>query len=367
MQIAEDFVSSDLETQVFYLRSSAQNQLSDTVIEKDWQSELNTEPLIENQALWLKIKLLHNAFQQQNFVLSLSNPALDDVTLYMLDRKGRILRSFKNGVGDLIQQQRVTQIAFSLAARQKVTLVMRVVDDGPMAIDLKLWRADVFDNHERNSMLLIGAVTGALVILACFFLVTYILLRSNVRYWFALACLSFALLYLSMHGILGAYTGLQAFNEPINTLLTALALFSAGKFSFAILNNVPGYWRMMCYLLVLLTAVSAFAFNAYWQLIISLALAGAALALLMFLAWLYDHHEHTQITHLYAGGWLTLGVAAFAQASLYLLTGAVVLDWLFTLIMLAGVLLLTVAIEFHQQTHVKLQYQQLHSDQQQQE
>ena len=54
---------------------------------------------------------------------------------------------------------------------------------------------------EQLMMAIIGFVSGGLALLACYFLLTYIFMRSPVRFWFASFTGAFLLLFLNIRNM----------------------------------------------------------------------------------------------------------------------------------------------------------------------
>lgn len=346
------------------LRTNSSSQLSDIQRIEEWPDKDNIQPLQAGQSLWGNIQLSYSGNLSSRYILSLSNPNLDWVDFYILDDRNRIRNSYSTGAKRDYQQRpfnhRNFLIPLELSPAEEINIFFRITDDGPMVFSLDLSTNTDMVTNEQFSLSFIGAISGALAILACYFLITYVTLRSPVRFWFAVANASFLLLLLNIEGIISQLTGLSGFISSITTCLIALAIFSAAKVSHAMLIEVPAYWRFVSYTIALLLLVSAFVFNAYWQIVIAVGFAGAALGLQLLLAILFHNKFNSMPNRIYALGWLVISSSAMLSTGLFL-TGTLIsapLSLLLNFVMLSGVLLLAVAIEAHEQ--VINQHQQVH-------
>lgn len=345
----------DLRDNVRLLRTGRNSQLSDLQQIEQWSDDKNIQPLKDGESLWGNLQLKYNDNLPSRYILSIGNPNIDSVDIYVLDGRGRIRNSYSMGAQKSTDlrpfNHRNFLVPLEFSPSEQLNIYFRLIDDGPLVFSLDLFSSDDMISREQVVLIFIGAISGALAILACYFLITYVLLRSPVRFWFAVANISFLVLILNIEGMVSQVTGLSTYISSITTCLIALALFSAAKVSHAMLVEVPAYWRFVSYTISLLLLVSAFVFNAYWQIIVSVGFAGAALGLQLLLAVFFRNKFNSLPNRIYALGWLVISVAAMVSTGLFLigiiLTTAFSL--LLTFIMLAGVLLLAVAIEAHEQ------------------
>lgn len=365
--ISSDTTNIDLIPHIQELRSAERDQLSQIQSLVEWQQKTDTMPLNDGQALWLRFSLDHQDNKEGNFAIVIDNPSINFIDAYILDDKNRILESFLIGAKRQVDQDAYNHRNFVLPlnfyADQQKQVYIRIRDDGPTVFSINLWRDTSLIAHEQLHMAFIGVIGGALAILFCYFLVTYIMLRSPVRFWFSIANSSLLLLFLNIQGIISQLTGLGAYVAQLNSLLVAVTIFSAAKVCHTMLGNVPVYWRFMSYLITMSLVIIAPIFNSYWQIVLGSALTAAAVLLHLLLAILYHNRDHSMPNRLYALGWLIIAATAMLDVSFYL-TGAnfdVDYDLVLSFVTMSGVLLIAVAIECHEQSVTRaLQIRQQH-------
>lgn len=345
-----------LETYQQFIRTPYRKQLSEIQSLDDWNNDLNTTPLGEKQAQWQRFSIDYQGNQADTFAIVIGNPSVNYIDAYVLDDKNRILESFLVGAKRDSQQRPYNHRNFVLPIEfspgQKYQLYIRFKDDGPAVFSVDLWRDKALIAHEQFNLAFIGVIGGALAILFCYFLVTYVLLRSPVRFWFAVSNFGLLLLFLNIQGIVSQLTDLGAWTAQINTALVAVIIFAAAKVCHSMLGKVPVYWRFMSYLLALTLLIIAPLFNSYWQIVIGSALTAAAVLLQLVLALIYHNRDHNMPNRLYALGWLIISATAMLDVSFYL-SGEVSstnIDLLISCVLMSGVLLIAVAIESHEKS-----------------
>ena len=153
----------------------------------------------------------------------------------------------------------------------------------------------------------------------------------------------------------------KAYIAQTTTILMALSLFAAAKVSHAMLVHVPVYWRFVSYVISILLIICGLILNTYWQIITIVGLAGAAVLLQLLLAILFHNKENSMPNRVYAIGWTVISSVAIIDVIFYL-SGVQLgshIDLIMIFMIMAGVLLIAVAIEAHEQvvaqTHNKEQ------------
>lgn len=358
------FAHEDLRPYVKALRAESAMRLSDIKTLDGWSERLQTEPLEPGQSQWLHIQLAYSENTPSTYSLTVGNPTLDLVDVYVLDDKGRIINSYlvgaKRGFEERPFNHRDFVLPLNLSADQQLDIYVKITDDGPMVYSLDLWRNNSLIAKEQVHLAFIGVIGGALAILGCYFMITYVLLRSPIRFWFAFGNASLLLLFLNIEGIITQVIGVSSFISNVTTCFIALVVLAAAKVSHLMLVRVPVYWRFVSHVIATLVLISAFVFDAYWQIVATVALAGAAVLLQLLLAILFRNRDNSMPNRLYALGWIVVSATALVDVSLYL-TGFILatnLDLVMTSLILAGVLLIAVAIESHEQAIIHDHHQQ---------
>ncbi len=349
------FTHIDLRDKVRLLRVDSASRLSDVQAVTTWPDTLQTDPLGPDESLWAHFAVNYTESLPTAFSLTVGNPTLDVVDVFVLDKKSRIVSSYlvgaKRSIDDRPFNHRNFVLPLELNAGQELDIYVKISDDGPMVFSLDLWRNSALIAEEQIHLAFIGVIGGALAILACYFLITYVLLRSPIRFWFAVANASLLMLFLNIQGIISQVVGLSHFISQATTCFIAVVILAAAKVSHAMLIQVPVYWRFVSYIISCLLLICAFVFDTYWQIIITVGLAGAAVFLQLLLAILFHNRDNSMPNRIYALGWLIISATALVDVGLYL-AGILLninLDLLMTFLVMSGVLLIAVAIESHEQ------------------
>ncbi|MCC2617569.1 EAL domain-containing protein [Aestuariibacter halophilus] len=363
VSIDDTFQHVHLSGRLSSVRTPANAQLSDIQHHQDWQVALDNQPLKSQQSLWMRFGLNNTANQTTEVLLTLDNPALDSVDVFVLDQRDRILHSFLVGAARPLENRaynhRNVVLPINVPDHQQLHIYIRVIDDGPMVFSTDIWSKQALVAREQINLAFIGVIGGALAILACYFLITYALLRSPIRFWFGAANGALFLLFLNLQGIITQFIGAGQYLPHTTTLLLALVLLAGSKVSHRLLVDVPLYWRTVSYCLCAALLPVAVLLNAYWQLIADVALVGALITQHLVLALLFHNRENTLPNRLYALGWLV--VAATAGVDVVLFLNGIILpinvQLLLTFMLMAGMLLFAVAIEAHEQGEQRQQHQ----------
>ncbi|MEP4891185.1 MAG: EAL domain-containing protein [Aliiglaciecola sp.] len=336
------------------MRTHKRAQLSQVQAFDEWSNTSDTTPLLENQALWQRFSIVHQDSIDQQYMLVVSNPSIDYLDAYVLDDKDRLLETYlvgaKRDLATRPYNHRNFVLPVSLSANQSVNIYLRIQDDGPSVYTIDLWTDSEFIAKEQFNLAFIGVVGGALAILFFYFLVTYILLRSPIRFWFSVTNAALLLLFLNIQGIVSQFTGLGAYTSQISSVTVAIVIFAAAKVCHALLVRIPFYWRYISYLMAISLIVIGPFLDSYSQLIVGTALTAAAVLLHLLLTLIYHDRKQATPNGLYALGWLIISATLMSEVSYYLSGEAIENDTalILSLIVMSGVLLIAVAIESHE-------------------
>ncbi len=361
----EDNPHVDLSSHLTFQTTDDQVQLSDIKNrELLWSVEDLPKVLSAEQSLWGKASLRYESLEKSRYTLIINNPNLNYVDIFILDELGRILHSANIGANRPFSNRpfnyREFALPFELDFGQKFDIVFRIKDDGPLVFNVNFWKSTALIKQETRNLALIGAFTGALLILGTYFLITYLMLGSPVRFWFAIANMVFLILFLNNEGVLGQLTGFTAYIVPFSLGLVALSVYCAVKVSYAMLIGMPGYWRLVNYLCAIAFIVIAFWPDAYYQIVLAAGLGAAVILLQLFLAIVYRNPFNSLPNKLYIAGWLAISLTTLTHTVLFidgqvLNTGT---NLGFNLLILLGVICLAVAVEAHEKVIIHRQYEQ---------
>ncbi|WP_232359725.1 EAL domain-containing protein [Paraneptunicella aestuarii] len=336
------------------VRLGAEVQLSDIKRFQNWDSSYSASPLQDNQVLWGNVKIKNHNAPSSRYTFVIGNPNLDFVDIYMLDAQGRILQSVMTGskrpLGNRPFVFREFVIAFDFHPQEEVEFYFRIKEDGPLVFTTTLWKSTALIAKEQLNLTFIGVFTGALAVLACYFLVTYVLLLSPVRFWFAVSNMIFVLLFLNVEGILGQLTGQTAIMSTTTTVLLALAIFCAAKVSHAMLHKVPTLWRYATYFGAIVMLIGSALLNTYWQIELSAVIGALVVLIHLFLAIRYRNPFNSLPNKIYAAGWATISTVVFLY-TYWFLQGSLLTtsdNLQLSTLMMMGVLLIGVSVEAHE-------------------
>jgi diguanylate cyclase (GGDEF)-like protein/PAS domain S-box-containing protein len=340
-------------------------QLSDIQNLQDWQPNYITKQISQDKSLWGRFQVVFVDTDEEQYFLTIGNPHLDYVDVFLLDEKERILGSYLMGGNRNYAKRPFKHRLFITPIRseqQVVTVFLRVNDDGPLVFPVDLDKQSSLVEREQLLLAIIGFISGGLALLACYFLITYIFMRSPVRFWFALSSAAFLLLFLNTKGILSQMTGITAYISNLSCALLGLLLLTSAKVTFAILEKVPTVWRYALYSFGFITLGMAFSSDSGQQMTFSTLMAALSIALIGLLAFFYHKADKRTANLVCSLGLACIALSGFGQVILFLsgipLTQMVSL--LFTVFIMLGIMIMALAIEAHERVLTKR-----HSKQQQ--
>jgi diguanylate cyclase (GGDEF)-like protein/PAS domain S-box-containing protein len=343
----------DLLGKIDWLITERSMQLSDIQHLQGWQPSYIPSQVSQDKSLWGKFSIVFVDPDKEQFFLTVGNPHLDYVDVFVLDEKDRILGSYLMG-GERRYAQRpfkhrlfITPISSN---QQVVTVFLRVNDDGPLIFSVDLDSQSSLVKREQLLLTIIGFISGGLALLACYFLITYIFMRSPVRFWFALSSASFLLLFLNAKGVLGQITGITAYISNLSCALFGLLLLTSAKVAFVIFERVPTIWRYVLYSFGFMTIGIAFFLDSGQQITFSILMA-ALFAVLVGLLGFFYHKPDKKVANLVCLLGLTcIALSGLSQVSLFLSGIALTqkISLLFAMVVMLGIMLIALAIEAHE-------------------
>jgi diguanylate cyclase (GGDEF)-like protein/PAS domain S-box-containing protein len=341
-------------------------QLSDIQNLQEWQTNFFPNQISQDKNLWGKINIEFDDPQEKRYFLTIGNPYLNYVDIFLLDEKDRILGSYLMGVNRDYSKRTFRHRLFitPINSEQKtITVFLRISDDGPLVFSVDLDKQSSLVEREQLLLAIIGFISGGLALLACYFLITYIFMRSPVRFWFALSSATFLLFFLNTKGVLSQITGITAYISNFSIALLGVLLLTSAKVTFAILEAVPTVWRYALYCLGFFTLGMAFSSDSGQQFTFSVLIAAFSASLISLLAFLYHRPDKKIANLLCLLGLTCIALSGFSQVTLFL-TGIALtqnIALLFAVFIMLGIMLIALAIEAHERvmTHRINKQQQL--------
>jgi diguanylate cyclase (GGDEF)-like protein/PAS domain S-box-containing protein len=328
-------------------------QLSDIQHLQDWQTSYMPNQVSQDESLWGKFNIVFDDPDEEQYFLTIGNPQLDYVDVFLLDEKDRILGSYLMGGNRDYSNRAFNHRSFITpinAEQQAVTVFIRVNDDGPLVFPVDLDKQSSLVEREQLLLAIIGFISGGLALLACYFLITYIFMRSPVRFWFALSSAAFLLLFLNTKGVLGQITGITAYISNLSCALLGLLLLTSAKVTLAILERVPTVWRYTLYSFGFITLGLAFSQDSGQQIIFSALMAALSGTLIGLLAFFYHKPDKKAANVLCLLGLAFIAISGFAQVTLFLSGIALTqkISLIFTELIMLGIMIIALAIEAHE-------------------
>ncbi|MBF7073624.1 EAL domain-containing protein [Glaciecola sp. MH2013] len=325
--------------------------LSDVVQLNDWSESYSLDPIPDDKVLWLRLQIKNNTNFNQNFMLIAGNTFIDRVDGFLLDEQGRIIQSIqRNNMNPASNNSDLHGFKMAMTSRpdQLVSLYLRVDDDGPAMLPIELWRADEFNQQSNVRLILLGALSGGLSLLATYFLITYMLRNAPARFWFSIFAVASMTTLLSAEGMLPKLFKLPGFAAEITALSLTITLFAAIKIGRDIFAPVSPLWLRAHYVLLIVPIVTMFLYNDFWQLISLIGIVAVFLISKLFATLIYRSSVDLRSTVIYFCGWVAIGIVAalevlsFTQGASHLSYSAV-LPFAFTCfgIMLVGVAIIS--------------------------
>jgi diguanylate cyclase (GGDEF)-like protein/PAS domain S-box-containing protein len=353
IQVSNELDEIDLLDHIDWLITDKRKQLSDVQNLQNWQKNYVVQEVNQNQSLWGKVQVIFNSTDEELYFLSIGNPHLDYVDVFLLDDKERILGSYLMGGNRDYSKRPLKHRTFiaPINTQQKVVnIFIQINDDGPLVFPIHLGKQSYIVEREQLTLATIGFISGGIALLACYFLITYIIMRSPVRFWFALSNAAFLLLFLNSKGVLGQITGITAYISNFTSALLGLLLLTSAKVTFAILENVPTFWRYCFYSLGFMTLGMAFTANSSTQISVAVGVSAMSGLLIALLAFFYHKQDKRTANLVCLLGLACIAMSGFGQVTLFL-SGTPLnqtTSLMFAMLVTFGIMLIALAIEAHE-------------------
>lgn len=188
-----------------------------------------------HDAFWLRLEVRSTAKRDGEWRLEFTYPSLDRVDLYMPGVEGLV---HQQG-GDTLPYRsrsighREAVFAVPLKAGEQCTLYVRVVSEGSLTLDARLWRADAFQRHSEAGYATLACYFGMLLALAAYNLLLFLSLREPTFILYVGFVCAFGIGTLSLNGLGGQYLWPDAVGWSNRALPFGLTLASAVSVLFA--------------------------------------------------------------------------------------------------------------------------------------
>ena len=353
INVEESHESINLLNTVEWTINSDKMQLSDIQGLTNWQKNFKPSQVGANQSLWGKVSLRFPSSNTSPYFFGIGNPLLDQVDIYVLDSKTRLLNTYLMGAERAFSQRFIKHrffVALIEPGQEQVNVYFRIKHDGPLVFPIFLDKQSSMLLREEILLAVLGFISGGLTILSCYFLITYIFMRSPVRFWFSMLNAGFVLLFLNNSGIIGQVTGITAHTSGVTIVLIAGLLLSASKVTFRMLEKIPAKWRHVFYLLSAILLASLLVTDYQTQILLVLITLFFALSVLSVLAFFYFETDKKISNLLGILGASLVAISCVSQvgsAYFSILLSQTNMLLLYSAAML-GLLVVSIAIEAHE-------------------
>ncbi|MDT0595691.1 EAL domain-containing protein [Glaciecola petra] len=291
--------------------------LSDVQQLTRWLSYTDFESMPLHDALWMRFDIENASTSNRALVLVAGSVFVDNVDAFLLDSQSRIVQSGRlqnaqaNGTNI---SRKGFKMDFVSRAESRYTIYVRIKDDGNAIIPIELWHAEAHSKESGVRLILLGAMSGGLALLATYFLLTYILRNAAARFWFCVLATASMTTIMSAEGILPSVFLLPSMTAELTSFGLLVSLFASIKITKFLLEPMPTIWLRAHYLLLLVPFISIFVLNDFYQLIILLVLAIIFFFSNLLASLLYRYSVDLRSVIIYFTGWMALGIVGLLES-----------------------------------------------------
>ncbi len=273
------------------------------------------KPFENGSRLWIVNHVQNITNQQIKMALTVERLGLDEVTIWIIDDRQRIMHSYTTTAEDSISwfEQMLPAITydFKLPKNQTVTILLSVQDKGLTSLPVFLWQQNALQAHSKIHLLFLGVLVGKLAILFIYFFLSYLYQRTPARFWLAMTNLFFLVLVVAMQGLLDTIFPVSEYAEPILAVLLALILITLAKLTHNLFVRLPMGFHFLNYVGPLYLLVAVLIHDTYYLSLTLLFTVPIASLLQVFSALIFRDRRNKSLSRIYLISWLFL-IALFA-------------------------------------------------------
>jgi len=333
--------------------------LSDVQQLSQWQTHTEFTTIAENSVLWVRFNIANNATVNRMLTLIAGSAFIDRVDVFLLDEQGRIIQSARSED----EQSSATNLSrksfkmhFVSRSESTFTIYVRIQDDAQTLLPLELWQTEAYSQEASERLILLGAMSGGLSLLATYFLLTYVLQNAPARFWFCLFATGAMTTMLSAEGILPSLFFLPSMTAELTSLSLVLTLFASIKITRLIFDPIPSWSVGTNYVILALPLLGVFVLSDFNQLVALMAFSIFFFTSKIIATVVYHKAIDLRSAAIYFIGWIFLGLVGIFEFLSFLnrddyLSYTALYPFAFTCI---GVMLIGVAIISREQSiHAK--------------
>lgn len=369
--IEDDFIVQDLYSVADIALVPSATSYSDVYLRFfDWPEPQIYQPIAQDQQRWMRLNLKNAGATYKSLSLSIEDTTLDVVEVYVLDSRMRILNAYNAGTwkaeGLYTHDFKSFHFPFTLKPGQAASILVAISDAGMITAPISLWDEENRVVHERRYLVLLGSLVGALIILCGYSLVTYLLNRTQVRFWFAVSSVLMLLTVLTTEGFIVLPTQYPVSVASLSLLFFALMLGSMAKLHHGLIPTIPKWCKSVNYLFPAILFITAFVSNTYDYIQISFIIAPLAVLSQVISSQYYSTGNNITAQRLLFIGWALLILAGCVSINDFLGFQAssnsdrTIIIGLFGLGMLSFVVAITVSERLSHRNQLTEQKQKIH-------
>nr|WP_241664507.1 EAL domain-containing protein [Ningiella ruwaisensis] len=290
--------------------------LSDVLKEQEWQTHKEIVDIPSGKSLWLRFSVSNPSDSNKLLTLVAGNTFIDRAEAYLLDEQLRIVQSSRlqeDGISTASFSRNGFKMSFNSRSASTLTVYLQIQDDGLSVIPIELWQSEAYTAQASIRLILLGAMSGGLSLLATYFLLTYILRNAPSRFWFCVFATAAMTTMLSTEGILPMLFRVPAFAAELTAISLTIMLFAAIKITRIVFEPVSDIWLRAHYVMLLFPLIGIFIFNDFYQLISLILFSCVFFASKILATLVYRKGLDLRSAVIYFLGWIALGLVGLIE------------------------------------------------------
>jgi diguanylate cyclase (GGDEF)-like protein/PAS domain S-box-containing protein len=290
--------------------------LSDVQQLTQWQTHTEFTSIPELSVLWVRFNINNNSTTNRMLTLIAGSVFVDRVDVFLLDEQGRIVQSARSQdeqANDANLSRKSFKMNMVSRGESTFTVYIRIQDDGQTLLPLQLWQTEAYSKEASIRLILLGAMSGGLSLLATYFLLTYVLRNAPARFWFCLFSTGAMTTMLSAEGILPSLFLLPSMTAELTGLSLVVTLFASIKITRLIFEPIPRWWLRAHYVLLAIPLAGVFILSDYYQLIALMTFSVFFFASKLVATVVYRKGIDLRSAAIYFIGWISLGLVGVLE------------------------------------------------------
>ncbi|MFT6267515.1 MAG: diguanylate cyclase (GGDEF)-like protein/PAS domain S-box-containing protein [Alphaproteobacteria bacterium] len=290
--------------------------LSDVQQLTQWQTHSEFTSIPEGSVLWVRLNISNNSTTNRMLTLIAGSVFVDRVDVFLLDEQGRIVQSARSQ-DDQLSGANLSRKSFKMnmvsRGESMFTVYIRIQDDGQTLLPLELWQTEAYSKEASIRLILLGAMSGGLSLLATYFLLTYVLRNAPARFWFCLFATGAMTTMLSAEGILPSLFLLPSMTAELTGLSLIVTLFASIKITRIVFEPMAKWWLRAHYILLTVPLAGIFILSDFYQLIALMAFSVLFFASKLIATVVYRKGIDLRSATIYFVGWISLGLVGVLE------------------------------------------------------